>query len=293
MRDPSLLVTNPTRTDPDLAPAGRHAYYVLAPVPHLEAGGPDARRWREGGLGDRYAAELLAILQARGYVGLADGIEVSHVVTPADWADAGHAAGTPFAAAHTFTPDRAVPARQPAPVTVQCGLRRLRYAARGRRADGADLREAGRPAGDRIRPVNPDREHDLVELVASDGTRRRHRHRARRAHPPGRAAPGVLGGAVRPGRADPAAAARGRQDPVPVALGQRVLRASRARARRSPSPPPDASARSWAYTWIDLERGRGVPLPGRRPGHRSGGARVRPRARGPGPGDAATRAGSG
>lgn len=103
MRDPSLLVTNPTRTDPDLAPAGRHAYYVLAPVPHLEAGGPDARRWREGGLGDRYAAELLAILQARGYVGLADGIEVSHVVTPADWADAGHAAGTPFAAAHTFT----------------------------------------------------------------------------------------------------------------------------------------------------------------------------------------------
>jgi phytoene desaturase len=102
MRDPSLLVTNPTRTDPDLAPAGRHTYYVLAPVPHLEAGGPDARRWREGGLGDRYAGELLAILQARGYVGLADGVEVSHVVTPADWADAGHAAGTPFAAAHTF-----------------------------------------------------------------------------------------------------------------------------------------------------------------------------------------------
>jgi phytoene desaturase len=103
MRDPSLLVTNPTRTDPDLAPAGRHAYYVLAPVPHLQAGGPDARRWREGGLGDRYAAELLAILQARGYVGLSDGVEVSHVVTPADWADAGHAAGTPFAAAHTFS----------------------------------------------------------------------------------------------------------------------------------------------------------------------------------------------
>ena len=33
MSDPSLLVTNPTRTDPTLAPAGRHAYYVLAPVP--------------------------------------------------------------------------------------------------------------------------------------------------------------------------------------------------------------------------------------------------------------------
>jgi phytoene desaturase len=102
MRDPSLLVTNPTRSDPDLAPAGRQIYYILAPVPHLEAGGPDARRWRAGGLGDRYAGQLVATLQARGYVDLADGIEVSHVVTPADWADAGHAAGTPFAAAHTF-----------------------------------------------------------------------------------------------------------------------------------------------------------------------------------------------
>jgi phytoene desaturase len=102
MRDPSLLVTNPTRTDPDLAPPGRQAYYVLAPVPHLQAGGPDARRWREGGLGDRYAGELLQVLQARGYRGLAGDLEVSTVVTPADWADAGHAAGTPFASAHTF-----------------------------------------------------------------------------------------------------------------------------------------------------------------------------------------------
>jgi phytoene desaturase len=102
MRDPSLLVTNPTRTDPDLAPAGKHSYYVLAPVPNLQAGGPDARKWREGGLGDRYAGALVATMQSRGYVGLADGIEVSRVVTPADWADAGHAAGTPFAAAHTF-----------------------------------------------------------------------------------------------------------------------------------------------------------------------------------------------
>jgi phytoene desaturase len=102
MRDPSLLVTNPTRTDPDLAPPGKHTYYVLAPVPNLQAGGPDARRWREGGLGDRYAGALVAALHSRGYVGLADGIEVSRVVTPADWADAGYAAGTPFAAAHTF-----------------------------------------------------------------------------------------------------------------------------------------------------------------------------------------------
>ena len=38
MGDPSLLLTDPTRTDPALAPAGRHSYYLLAPVPNLEAG---------------------------------------------------------------------------------------------------------------------------------------------------------------------------------------------------------------------------------------------------------------
>jgi phytoene desaturase len=102
MRDPSLLVTNPSRTDPDLAPPGGQSYYVLAPVPHLQAGGPDAARWRDGGLGERYAAELIATLEARGYRGLGAGTEVSQIVTPADWADRGHAAGTPFASAHTF-----------------------------------------------------------------------------------------------------------------------------------------------------------------------------------------------
>jgi phytoene desaturase len=98
MRDPSLLVSNPTRSDPDLAPAGRHVYYVLAPVPNLVAGPLD---WR-GGLADRYAGQLTATLEERGYRDFADGIEVSRMVTPADWADDGMAAGTPFASAHTF-----------------------------------------------------------------------------------------------------------------------------------------------------------------------------------------------
>ena len=38
MRDPSLLVSNPTRTDPTLAPDGREIYYVLAPTPNLDVG---------------------------------------------------------------------------------------------------------------------------------------------------------------------------------------------------------------------------------------------------------------
>ena len=36
--DPSLMVSNPSRTDPTLVPAGRQSYYVLAPVPNLNFG---------------------------------------------------------------------------------------------------------------------------------------------------------------------------------------------------------------------------------------------------------------
>jgi phytoene desaturase len=96
MSDPSLLVTNPTCSDPTLAPAGRQTYYVLAPAPHLGAG----IDWSV--TGPRYRDELVATLEARGYVGFGAGIEVERLVTPADWAASGLAMGAPFAAAHTF-----------------------------------------------------------------------------------------------------------------------------------------------------------------------------------------------
>jgi len=98
MSDPSLLVTNPSRTDPTVAPDGRQTYYVLAPVPNLHVA---PLEWR-GDLGRRYADELVEVLEQRGYVGMGDAIEVERVITPASWADQGMAAGTPFAAAHTF-----------------------------------------------------------------------------------------------------------------------------------------------------------------------------------------------
>ncbi|GAA0809020.1 phytoene desaturase family protein [Spirilliplanes yamanashiensis] len=96
MSDPSLLVTNPTRSDPSAAPDGRHTYYVLAPVPNLDRAPID---WARSG----YADSLLGVLEDRGYVGFRDGIEVLEVITPADWAAQGMAGGTPFAAAHSFT----------------------------------------------------------------------------------------------------------------------------------------------------------------------------------------------
>jgi phytoene desaturase len=99
MSDPSLLVTNPTHSDPSLAPEGKQTYYVLAPTPNLDVAPLD---WR-GDLARRYADELVVTLEQRGYIGFADGIEVERIVTPADWADQGMAAGTPFASSHNFS----------------------------------------------------------------------------------------------------------------------------------------------------------------------------------------------
>ncbi|MEV1156600.1 phytoene desaturase family protein [Micromonospora chokoriensis] len=98
MTDPSLLVTNPSRTDPSVAPADRHTYYVLAPVPNLHRA---PFEWR-GDLTQRYSDQLIGTLEERGYVGFGAGVEVLRAITPAEWEEQGMAAGTPFAAAHTL-----------------------------------------------------------------------------------------------------------------------------------------------------------------------------------------------
>ncbi|MFC5993389.1 phytoene desaturase family protein [Pseudonocardia hispaniensis] len=98
MSDPSLLITRPTATDPSLAPEGHDILYVLAPCPNTERARLDWPR-----IGPAYRDELLAVLADRGLPGLRTDIEVSRLVTPADWTAAGMAAGTPFSLAHTFT----------------------------------------------------------------------------------------------------------------------------------------------------------------------------------------------
>ncbi|WP_330172292.1 phytoene desaturase family protein [Streptomyces sp. NBC_01498] len=99
MSDPSLLITRPTATDPSLAPPGRHLHYILAPCPNTRIG-PGVQDW--AALGPRYRASLLTELERRGLDGIGAAIEEECLVTPADWAAEGHAAGTPFSAAHTF-----------------------------------------------------------------------------------------------------------------------------------------------------------------------------------------------
>ena len=96
MTDPSLLVTNPTRSDPSLAPDGKQSYYVLVPTPNAEA----PLDWDV--IGPRYRDEVIARLEALGYKGFGDAIEVESVTTPADWQRLGMAQGTPFGPAHTF-----------------------------------------------------------------------------------------------------------------------------------------------------------------------------------------------
>ncbi|HEY1973760.1 MAG TPA: phytoene desaturase family protein [Pseudonocardia sp.] len=97
MSDPSLLLTTPTVSEPSLAPADRQLLYLLAPCPNTDTARLDWPR-----IGPAYAAELLDTLRARKLIAPTAEVQVSHLVTPADWAGQGLAAGTPFSAAHTF-----------------------------------------------------------------------------------------------------------------------------------------------------------------------------------------------
>ena len=96
MTDPSLLVTVPTYDDPDLAPKDRSSYYILFPTPNLDAD----IDWKVEG--PRYRDEMLRVMEARGYEGFAESIEVEKLTTPLDWQDQGMERGAPFASAHTF-----------------------------------------------------------------------------------------------------------------------------------------------------------------------------------------------
>lgn len=102
MSDPSLLITRPAVTDPgflvdtDAGPC--EPVSVLAPCPNLESATLDWERIRKP-----YVADLLAELERRGLTGIVSGMRLLRVDTPVDWAARGHAAGSPFSAAHVFT----------------------------------------------------------------------------------------------------------------------------------------------------------------------------------------------
>ncbi len=96
MSDPSILVTNPTHSDPSLAPAGKQIYYVFFPVPNLKG----RVNWRT--MAPRYRDYAIRTLEERGYPGFGDAIEAEDITTPLDWQARGMEQGSPFASAHSF-----------------------------------------------------------------------------------------------------------------------------------------------------------------------------------------------
>lgn len=95
MSDPSTLVSVPTRSDPELAPADAHIVYALEPTPSLN-GRFDWERLGSGFV-DRFDRRL-----ERFGVGRDLTTSVRHDIDPRDWARMGMDAGTPFSLAHTF-----------------------------------------------------------------------------------------------------------------------------------------------------------------------------------------------
>jgi phytoene desaturase len=95
--DPSFYVQNASVTDASLAPRGRSALYVLAPVPHRSAG-IDWTRETPG-----FRARVLRQLAKIGLTDVERRIRFEKIVTPADW-ESGYAVfkGATFNLAHTL-----------------------------------------------------------------------------------------------------------------------------------------------------------------------------------------------
>ncbi len=147
MSDPSFLVTNPTRTDPSLAPAARQTYYTLFPTPNLRAGIDWSEQARPVSRPDRRDAReerlrVLRRLDRDRAPGHPDGL-----------AGAGHRGGCTVRSGTHLRPDRTVPPEEPRPPGRESRLRGQQHPARRRRADGADLWAARRRPDHR--PMTP------------------------------------------------------------------------------------------------------------------------------------------
>ena len=79
--DFSLYLHRPTATDPSLAPPGCDAFYVLSPVPHLDAG----IDWTVEA--ERYRQKIAAHLERTVLPGLSEAVVTSRLLTPPDFLD--------------------------------------------------------------------------------------------------------------------------------------------------------------------------------------------------------------
>ncbi|HEU4457687.1 MAG TPA: phytoene desaturase [Methylibium sp.] len=79
--DFSLYLHRPTATDASMAPPGCDAFYVLAPVPHLDSG----TDWRAQA--EPYRQAIERVLEDSVLPGLGDNLATSRVTTPLDFRD--------------------------------------------------------------------------------------------------------------------------------------------------------------------------------------------------------------
>lgn len=77
--DFSLYLYRPTATDPSMAPEGCDSFYVLSPVPHLEAGVDWASET------ERYRRKIEARLEETVLPGLSEHVVTSKIMTPVDF----------------------------------------------------------------------------------------------------------------------------------------------------------------------------------------------------------------
>ena len=97
--DPSVYLHHPSASDPGVAPPGKSAFYVLAPVPHL---GSAALDWRE--MGPRYRDILLGRVRDLLIPDLDQRLDVCFHYTPLDFAhDLGAHQGSAFSLEPTLT----------------------------------------------------------------------------------------------------------------------------------------------------------------------------------------------
>lgn len=96
--DPSVYVCNPALADPGMAPEGKSALYVLAPVPNLRDGKVDWDAERAG-----YRERVLDQLEhVMGIERIRERMEVEAEYTPATWRDMGINFGATFNLAHNL-----------------------------------------------------------------------------------------------------------------------------------------------------------------------------------------------
>lgn len=97
--NPSVYVNVPTRTNPKLAPKGKHLLYVLVPVPSNDPKNMQPIDWEAAK--NVFAEKIISQLEKNGLTDLKNHIRMQEILTPNDWETLG---GMNFGATFGLSP---------------------------------------------------------------------------------------------------------------------------------------------------------------------------------------------